>query len=98
METDHLGSVPRANISIKVSSLCAHCDAIDFAGAIDALTEALQPILEAAARHKVLVNFDMEQNALKDLTLALFERCSARWDFPAGLALQAYLRTGMADA
>ena len=60
--------------------------------------EALQPILEAAAQRQVLVNFDMEQSALKDLTLALFERCCEKCDFPAGLALQAYLRSGLADA
>ena len=62
------------------------------------MTEALRPILEAAAQHQVLVNFDMEQSALKDLTLALFERCCEKFDFPAGLALQAYLRSGMDDA
>ena len=44
------------------------------------------------------MNFDMEQHALKDLTLALFQRCCAAFDFPAGLALQAYLRSGMDDA
>jgi RHH-type proline utilization regulon transcriptional repressor/proline dehydrogenase/delta 1-pyrroline-5-carboxylate dehydrogenase len=98
LESDHLGPVPRANISIKPSALCARTDAIDLEGTLAALTEVLQPILEAAARHQVLVNFDMEQSALKDLTLALFERCCEAYDFPAGLALQAYLRSGMADA
>jgi RHH-type proline utilization regulon transcriptional repressor/proline dehydrogenase/delta 1-pyrroline-5-carboxylate dehydrogenase len=98
LESDHLGAVPRANISIKPSALCARTDAIDLEGTLDALTEVLQPILEAAARHQVLINFDMEQSALKDLTLALFERCCQAYNFPAGLALQAYLRSGMADA
>lgn len=98
LETDPIGPIPRANISIKVSSLCAHSDAIDFEGSLDALTEALQPILEAAARRQVAVNFDMEQSALKNLTLALFERCCEKYDFPAALALQAYLRSGMTDA
>ena len=98
LETDTVGPVPRANVSIKISSLSARTDAIDFDGSLGALSEALGPILEAAARRQVLVNFDMEQAALKDLTLALFQRCSEAYDFPAGLALQAYLRSGMDDA
>ena len=39
----------------------------------------------------------MEQAAFKDLTLTLFERCCEAIDFPAGLAVQAYLRSGMDD-
>ncbi|MFH1921948.1 MAG: bifunctional proline dehydrogenase/L-glutamate gamma-semialdehyde dehydrogenase, partial [Planctomycetota bacterium] len=73
-------------------------DAIDFRGSVDGLTEGVRPILEAARKHGVLVNFDMEQYALKDLTLELFERCAGEVDFPAGLALQSYLRTGEEDA
>ncbi len=98
LEADHLGPVPRANVSIKISSLSARTDAIDFQGSLDALAEALRPILQAAAERQVLVNFDMEQYAFKDLTLALFQRCCEAVDFPAGLALQAYLRSGMDDA
>jgi RHH-type proline utilization regulon transcriptional repressor/proline dehydrogenase/delta 1-pyrroline-5-carboxylate dehydrogenase len=98
LETDHIGPVPRTNVSIKISSLCARTDAIDFKGSLTALIEALKPILEAAARNNVLVNFDMEQAALKDLTLSLFEQCCEAVDFPAGLAVQSYLRSGMEDA
>ncbi len=46
----------------------------------------------------MLINFDMEQFALKDLTLELFMRCCEAIDFPAGLAMQAYLRSGDDDA
>lgn len=98
LESDHLGPVRRANVSIKISSLCSRTDPIDFDGSIGRLGDALRPILEAARRHNVLVNFDMEQAALKDLTLALFERCCEAIDFPAALALQSYLRSGVADA
>ncbi|CAE7348479.1 rocA [Symbiodinium necroappetens] len=40
----------------------------------------------------------MEQFAFKDLTLTLFERCCEQVDFHAGLAMQAYLRSGVDDA
>ncbi len=97
LETDHLGPVPRANVSVKISSLAARVDPIDAAGSIAALSEALGPILEAARKLNVLINFDMEQYALKDLTLELFERSCEAIDFPAGIAIQAYLQSGEDD-
>lgn len=98
LENDHLGPIPRTNVSIKISSLCARTDPIDFEGSLRALTESLRPILERAAKNNVLVNFDIEQFAIKDLTLSLFERCCEEIDFPAGLAIQSYLRSGDDDA
>lgn len=98
LESDYLGSVPRVNVSIKISSLSARVDPIDFEGSLRVLQQVLLPILEAASRHRVFINFDMEQYALKDLTLELFRRCCEAIEFPAGLALQAYLRSGEEDA
>ncbi len=98
LENDHLGPIPRTNVSIKISSLCARTDPIDFKGSLRALMDGLRPILKAAAKNNVFVNFDMEQFAFKDLTLSLFERCCEEIDFPAGLALQSYLRSGVEDA
>ncbi len=98
LESDHLGAIPRTNVSIKISSLYARTDPIDTEGSIKGLMEALRPILEAGKKNNVLINFDMEQFALKDLTLELFMRCCEAVDFPAGLAMQAYLRSGDDDA
>jgi RHH-type transcriptional regulator, proline utilization regulon repressor / proline dehydrogenase / delta 1-pyrroline-5-carboxylate dehydrogenase len=98
LDTDHIGPIPRTNVSIKISSLSARTDAVDLEGSLLALREALKPILAAAARNNVLVNFDMEQAAIKDLTLLLFEQCCEAIDFPAGLAMQAYLRSAVDDA
>ena len=98
LERDHLGVVPRTNVSIKISSLYSRTDPIDTAGSIDGLVAALRPLLERAREKGVLVNFDMEQHELKDLTLELFMRCCEEVDFTAGLAMQAYLRSGDADA
>jgi RHH-type transcriptional regulator, proline utilization regulon repressor / proline dehydrogenase / delta 1-pyrroline-5-carboxylate dehydrogenase len=98
LESDHLGPIPRTNVSIKISSLSARCDPIDTQGSIADLMKRLLPILETARDKGVFVNFDMEQFALKDLTLELFERCCEKIDFQAGLAMQAYLRSGEADA
>ncbi|MDP6541141.1 MAG: proline dehydrogenase family protein, partial [Phycisphaerales bacterium] len=98
LENDHLGSIPRTNISIKISSLFANTDPIAHDTSIDGLFEALKPILEEAQRNGTLINFDMEQFEYKDLTLDLFMRCCDEIDFPAGLAMQAYLRSGDDDA
>lgn len=98
LESDHLGPIPRTNVSIKISSLYARTDPIDLNGSLDGLVEMIGPILEHAGRHGVFVNFDMEHYGFKDLTLSLFERCCEQFDFQAGLALQAYLRSGEADA
>ena len=98
LDQDHLGPLPRTNVSIKISSLHARTDPIDTPGSLDGLVEALEPILRAAKKNDVLVNFDMEHEAIKDLTLDLFMRCCEQFDFTAGLAMQAYLRSGDDDA
>ncbi|MFN0012600.1 MAG: proline dehydrogenase family protein [Phycisphaerales bacterium] len=98
LESDHLGPIPRTNVSVKISSLSARCDPIDPVGARRDLMKRLRPILEAAAAKGVLVNFDMEQESLKDFTLDLFMRCCEEVNFIAGLAMQAYLVSGDADA
>ncbi|MBQ72168.1 MAG: 1-pyrroline-5-carboxylate dehydrogenase [Planctomycetaceae bacterium] len=98
LERDHLGPIPRTNVSIKISSLYAKTDPIDTQGSIKGLQEALRPLLIRAKERGVFVNFDMEQHELKDLTLELFMRCCEEIDFTAGLAMQAYLRSGDQDA
>ncbi|MEO1007022.1 MAG: proline dehydrogenase family protein [Planctomycetota bacterium] len=98
LERDHLGSIPRTNVSIKISSLSAKDDPIDTEGAIGDLMFRIVPILESARDRGVFVNFDMEQFEHKDLTLELFFRCCEAVDFQAGLAMQAYLKSGVDDA
>ncbi len=98
LERDHLGPIPRTNVSIKISSLSARCDPIDPEGGIKDLLTRLEPILETARDKGVFVNFDMEQFAFKDMTLDLFFRCCERIKFDAGLAMQAYLKSGVEDA
>ncbi|MEZ6193413.1 MAG: proline dehydrogenase family protein [Phycisphaerales bacterium] len=92
IETDHLGPIPRTNVSVKISSLAAKVDPIAHDRVIAELIESLGPILQSASEHGVFVNFDMEQHVLKDLTIDLFMRCFERYKFEAGLAVQAYLR------
>ena len=98
LESDHLGPIARTNLSIKISSLTARIDPIHYNETVNELTASLGPILEAARENNVFINFDMEQYELKDLTLELFMRCCEQYDFEAGIAMQAYLRSGDDDA
>ncbi len=98
LESDHLGTIPRVNVSLKISALSARCDPIDTEGSIQDLMKRLVPILESARDRGVFVNFDMEHHAFKDLTIELFQRCVEKVDFQAGLAMQAYLKSGPDDA
>ena len=98
LERDHLGHIPRTNVSIKVSSLAARTDPIAFDRCIEESMKRIVPILEAARDGGVFINFDMEAYATKDLTIEIFKRCCETVDFDAGLAMQAYLRSGDDDA
>jgi RHH-type proline utilization regulon transcriptional repressor/proline dehydrogenase/delta 1-pyrroline-5-carboxylate dehydrogenase len=98
LDSDHLGPIARTNVSIKISSLYAATDPIDFEGSLRGLVAAVRPVLEAAADRGVFVNFDMEQRSLKDLTIELFKRCCDEVEFEGGIAMQAYLRSGDEDA
>ncbi|MEM1185065.1 MAG: proline dehydrogenase family protein [Planctomycetota bacterium] len=98
LERDHLGVVPRTNVSVKLSALSAkmHPGAPD-RSMEDALTR-LVPICEAARDQGVHINLDMEQAELKEITLRSFFAAAEQVDLHCGLAMQAYLRTGVQDA
>ncbi|MGD9692076.1 MAG: proline dehydrogenase family protein [Phycisphaerales bacterium] len=98
LEQDHLGGVARVNVSIKVSSLSPRCEAMKGGLAVEDLTRRIRPILEEARDRGVFVNFDMEHFALKDFTIEFFQKCCEMVDFQAGLAMQAYLKSGEEDA
>ena len=98
LERDHLGAIPRTNVSIKVSALSARLSEADPEGSIRSAMTRIVPILEAARDRGVFINFDMEHHALKELTIALFQRCVETVDFEGGIAMQAYLRSGRGDA
>ena len=97
LESDHLGAIPRCNVSIKISALCARIKPADVDGSIERLYESIAPILKEASKKNVFINFDMEQFHLKDLTIAVFQKCCENIDFEAGIALQTYLRSARSD-
>lgn len=96
LERDHLGPLPRVQLSIKLSALYSQLDPIDPDGSYEAMARRLRVLVQRAQALPASLVFDMEQAELKDLTLTVFMRLFAEEPFRtfpyAGLALQAYLK------
>ncbi len=96
IDRDPQGPLARCNFSIKLSSLYSQCDPIDPVGTSKVVRDRLRPILTSARRQRAFVNIDMEQYALKDLTLRIFKEILEEQEFhdwpDVGIAMQAYLR------
>ncbi len=101
LDSDHLGSIPRVNVSLKLSALCSHFRPVDPAGTTDEVLTRLRPILRAAREHGAYIHVDMEQYALKDLTLDIFQQALMEEEFrdfsDVGIVIQAYLPDAEAD-
>ncbi len=87
------GALPRVNLSVKVSSLCARFDPLD-PDSEQVARERLRPLFRAAARLGAALTIDMEQFAFKDLTIAIFRGLLEENEFASepnvAIAMQAY--------
>jgi RHH-type transcriptional regulator, proline utilization regulon repressor / proline dehydrogenase / delta 1-pyrroline-5-carboxylate dehydrogenase len=96
LEQDHLGPIPRAQLSIKISALSSRLDPIDPDGSYDSVAARLRLLVDRAQSLSAGLIFDMEQAETKSLILDIFKRFFAEpayRTYPyAGLALQAYHR------
>jgi RHH-type proline utilization regulon transcriptional repressor/proline dehydrogenase/delta 1-pyrroline-5-carboxylate dehydrogenase len=96
IDRNHLGPIPRTNISIKLSAMEPHLDAADVAGSVDRVVPRLLPLFLRARAKNVFLNVDMEQWSLNEITYAAFERIAmdARLhDWPhVGIVVQGYLK------
>ena len=101
LERDHLGPIPRVELSIKISALSPHLDPIDPEGSYQSVATRLRPILDLAMHLPASLIFDMEQAETKTLLVELFTRLFAEPSYKAypyaGLALQAYHRETARD-
>jgi RHH-type transcriptional regulator, proline utilization regulon repressor / proline dehydrogenase / delta 1-pyrroline-5-carboxylate dehydrogenase len=94
------GKIPRVNLSVKLSSLCARFDPLDPNTEVT-VCQRLRELFREAARLGAAVTVDMEQYAFKDLTLEIFRRVLEEHEFReqphATIALQAYLTDAEKD-
>lgn len=101
LERDHLGQIPRVQLSIKISALSSRLDPIDPDGSYESVAARLRPLVDQAQSLPAGLIFDMEQAETKSLILDIFKRLFAEpayRSYPyAGLALQAYHRNTERD-
>ncbi len=94
------GKIPRVNLSVKLSSLCARFDPLD-PNTEAIVSERLRELFREAAKLQAAVTVDMEQYAFRDLTLAIFCGVLEEAEFHerpyAAIALQAYLHDAEKD-
>ena len=95
------GALPIVNISIKITSLYSQIDPLDFRGSVDAVKDALRPVVRRAAVRGAFVNLDLEQFRYRDLTYTVFTELLDEEEFrafdQAGVVVQAYLRDARDD-
>lgn len=96
LEQDHLGALPRVQLSLKISALSSLLDPVDPDASYRAIAPRLRPLVALAQDLSASLIFDMEQADTKDLILSifmsLFSEEAYRTYRHAGLALQAYHR------
>ncbi len=96
LQQDHLGPIPRVQLSLKISALSSRLDPIDPDGSYESVAARLRPLVDLAQSLAAGLIFDMEQAETKDLILHIFKQLFAEPAYRtysyAGLALQAYHR------
>lgn len=96
LEQDHLGCLPRVQLSLKISALTSRLDPIDPDGTYRVVAARLRPIVDLAGATACGLIFDMEQGDSKDLLLDIFRRLFVEEPYRsfayAGVAMQAYHR------
>lgn len=101
LEQTSFGGIPRANVSVKCSSLYSQIDNQAFDTSVRGIKDGLRPILNAAVTNGVFINIDMEQNDLHEITLAAVEEIFLEMPFKdylhLGIVAQAYLKDAMND-
>lgn len=101
LEEAPFGPVPKVNVSVKLSSLYARFDPMAADATVAAVKERLRPILTAAKKHGIFVNFDMEQHDFCTITQRIFKEIFTEPEFidwpDVGIVAQAYLKRAEAD-
>ncbi|HWE36922.1 MAG TPA: L-glutamate gamma-semialdehyde dehydrogenase [Isosphaeraceae bacterium] len=101
IDRDDRGPIPRANLSLKLTSLTPRFDALHAETTTACVLERLRPILRTAREVGAYVHVDMEQFAHKDLTFDIFKAVLSELEFrdwpDVGIVAQAYLHETLDD-
>lgn len=95
LDVEESGTVPRVNVSLKLSALFSQFKPIDPVGTSAGVKARLRPLLRCAREQNAYVHIDMEHHAYKDLTLEIFKQVLVEDEFrdfaDVGIVVQAYL-------
>ena len=81
-------------ISVKISNLDPHINALDFEGSVERVCVQMREIMREAKNKNVLVNLDMEEYRDLGITVEVLKRIAMEDEFlgmQMGIALQAYI-------
>ncbi len=100
-DKNHLGAIPRTNLSMKISAMESQLDPEDAAGSVGRLKDRVLPLFLRAREKNVFVNVDLEQWNLHDITFDLFEEIASHPELKTwphiGIVVQAYLKSARED-
>ncbi len=98
---NHLGPIPVANVSLKLSALDGRLDPVNTGGCVARLKEKVLPLFLLAKEKNVFLNVDLENWQLHGITYDLFEEVLSHPDLAGwphvGIVVQAYLKSSPAD-
>ena len=101
IDRNHLGPIPRTNVSLKMSAMDSQIDPADPAGSVARLKERVLPLFLLAKQKNVFLNVDLEQWSVHGITYDLFEEMLSHpelRDYPhLGIVVQAYLKNSTRD-
>jgi RHH-type proline utilization regulon transcriptional repressor/proline dehydrogenase/delta 1-pyrroline-5-carboxylate dehydrogenase len=101
IDYNHLGSIPRTNVSLKISAMDSQLNPIDLSGSINRLKKLVLPLFLRAKEKNVFINVDLEQWSFHDIIYGLFEEILNHphlktWPH-VGIVVQAYLKSARRD-
>jgi len=101
IDRNHLGAIPRTNVSLKISAMFSQIDPVDPAGSVARLKARVLPLFLHAKKKNVFLNMDLEQWAFHEITYDLFEEVLSHDELKAwphvGIVVQAYLKSAERD-
>ncbi len=101
IDFNHLGRIPRANVSMKITALDPQLKAIDPAGGVDRLKKMAMPLFLQAKENNVFLNIDIETWEMHGITYDFFEEMLSQPELRMwphmGIVVQAYLKSAKQD-
>ncbi|MGZ3795952.1 MAG: proline dehydrogenase family protein [Pseudobdellovibrionaceae bacterium] len=101
IDRDHEGTLPKVNVSVKLTALYSQINDKSWDETKNILKERLRFIFRAGMERNIFINLDMEQYSVKHLTVEVFTELINESEFKNykffGLVIQAYLRDSFED-